>query len=469
MPLSTAMPRQKQRFKNDRFFLKTYTKTFCRFLRDHGKPSAAYSRRKRREKALADKTFCFFSIKVNNMNRFDDFKLSDNTMEAIRRFGYTKPTEIQNKSIPATVEGRDVLGESATGSGKTLAFGCGIVEQVNPGKGIQALVLTPTRELAEQVKDSLQALAMKRLRIIAVYGGVGIEPQIKGLQKADVVIATPGRFKDHQERGTIDTSRISILVLDEADRMLDMGFIDDIEDIIRTLPKKRQNMLFSATLLPEIRELASKYLSNPVKAFVDNQVDPSKLRQYYYDVPRGLKLGLLAHLIKHETANLIMIFCNTRRATDIVASNLTANGIDAIALHGGFAQNKRTKAMDLLKAGRKTILVCTDVAARGIDIENISHIYNYDIPSDPTDYVHRIGRTARAGEEGKVINLLCEQDYENFGRLERDHSEFKIEKLKRPYVQRLVVQQQDRRSGNGPRRGPPGRGPKRGSFRHRRR
>jgi len=336
------------------------------------------------------------------MNTFEEFRLSKELLESIKEMGIGEPTDIQQQTIPPIIEKKDVIGESATGSGKTLAFGCGIVEQVIPQQGIQALVLTPTRELAEQIKNNLWKISKhKHLRVITIYGGVAIGPQINNLPRADVVVATPGRLLDHLERKTIALSKVKLLVLDEADRMFDMGFIDDVERIIRVCPAKRQTLFFSATMPPYIRGMANRHMINPLTVSAEKHVDPSKLKQVYYDVQRNMKLSLLAHLLENERSGLVMVFCNTKRTTDFVTKNLKANKIDAIAIHGGLSQNKRSRTMEAFNDAKAHVLVCTDVAARGLHIENVSHVYNYEIPKNAKDYVHRIGRTARAGEEGK--------------------------------------------------------------------
>ncbi len=374
------------------------------------------------------------------MNQFEDFELCGELTTAIGRLGFTEPTQIQEEAIPPIMQGRDVIGESATGSGKTLAFGCGIIEQVVPNQGLQALILTPTRELAEQVRGAIEEFSyQKPLKIISVYGGVSIDPQINDLRSADVVVATPGRLLDHLQRGTIDMSRIKLLVLDEADRMLDMGFIEDVEHIIQSCPNKRQTLFFSATIPSYIRQLADRYMTEPIEVSAEKMVDPEKLKQVYYDVERNIKLSLLAHLLRNEKKGLVMVFCNTRRTTDFVVNNLRANHIRATVIHGGMTQNKRALNIKLFNDGRAGVLVCTDVAARGLHIDNVSHIYNYDIPKEPNDYVHRIGRTARAGEEGTVVNLLCNYDYESFSRIVNEYSTFYIEKMERPYVERIVA------------------------------
>lgn len=376
------------------------------------------------------------------MNEFDKLGLSKELLSAIKKLGFEKPTEIQRKAIPDIINGHDVIGESSTGSGKTLVFGCGIIEQVKPKEGLQALILTPTRELAEQVKDHLKEFYYQnRIKIMTVYGGVSINPQIHDLKDANVVVATPGRFLDHLQRRTVDVSKIKLLVLDEADRMLDMGFIDDLRKIISVCPKKRQTLLFSATISGRVRGLAKHYMKNPKMISAKIHVDPSKLKQVYYNVQRNVKLSLLVHLLEHEKSGLVMVFCNTRRNTDFVVKTLKANRIQATAIHGGLSQNKRTHTMESFNKAKVSVLVCTDVAARGLDIDNVSHVYNYDLPKDSKDYVHRIGRTARAGEDGKVVNLLCDYDHDNFSRILAEYSGFRIVKVDCPPLDRITAVQ----------------------------
>ena len=265
------------------------------------------------------------------MNKFEEFGLSSELLGTIKKQNIITPTQIQAGSIGPILKGLDVIGESATGSGKTLAFGCGIVEHVIPGKGLQALVLTPTRELCEQVSGALKSFGGgKKLNVLSVYGGVSIDRQIHNLPRADVVVATPGRLLDHLQRGTIYLSDIKILVLDEADRMLDMGFIDDVEIIIQKCPRERQTLFFSATISGRIKDLANHYMKDPVKVMAKREVDPTKLKQIYYDVHKGMKLSLLVALLAKETSGLVMVFCNTRSQTDFVVANLKANKINAI-------------------------------------------------------------------------------------------------------------------------------------------
>jgi len=371
------------------------------------------------------------------MNSFDNLELSNELKENIKKLGIDKPTQIQERSIPAIMSGKDVIGESATGSGKTLAFGCGIVEKTIPREGLQSLVLTPTRELAEQVKNSLKSLSTKKINITSIYGGVSINPQISELARAEVVIATPGRLLDHIQRRTINLSRLKIVVLDEADRMLDMGFIKDVEHILKLCPAKRQTLFFSATISPDIKNLAGRYMMQPISVFAKNMVDPEKLKQVYYNVDRKLKLSMLIDLLQNEKSRLVMIFCNTKRTTDFVVKNLRKNGINATAIHGGLSQNNRTRTMSMFNDAKTNVLVCTDVASRGLHIENVSHIYNYEIPNDPKDYVHRIGRTARAGENGIVINLLSEENYGNFSRIMKEYDNFSIKRMEKTDFKRI--------------------------------
>lgn len=354
------------------------------------------------------------------MEYFRELGIITPILRAIEDEQFEKPTEIQEKAIPLILAGQDVIAGAATGSGKTLAFASGIIQNAERGEGIQALVLTPTRELAQQVATALANFSRYTpLKIVAVFGGVSINPQIEQLRYADVVIGTPGRILDHIGRRTIDLRRVNTLVLDEADRMLDMGFIADVEQIIRNCPRERQTLLFSATISREVAHLARKYMNDPVQVAAETYVDPKKLTQFYYDVPDNLKFSLLVHLLRHEKAGLVMVFCNTRKNTDFVANNLKAAGIDALAIHGGLTQEKRNKVMKQFHGQNVSVLVGTDVAARGLDIPGVSHIYNYDIPKDRNDYIHRIGRTARAGKEGRAINILASSDYDSFRRVMR--------------------------------------------------
>ncbi|MBN1455590.1 MAG: DEAD/DEAH box helicase [Methanomicrobia archaeon] len=374
------------------------------------------------------------------MEYFGKLGIIEPILKSIEEAKFERPTEIQRKAIPPILEGRDVIAGASTGSGKTLAFAAAIIEKSEKGAGIQALVLTPTRELAQQVAAALGDFSRyKPLRIVAVFGGVSINPQMEQLRTADVVVGTPGRILDHLRRGTLDLRGVTTLVLDEADRMLDMGFIDDVEQIIRKCPRKRQTLLFSATITSEVARLARRYMNEQVEIAAEQYVDPGKLTQFYYDVlDERMKFSVLVHLLEHEKAGLVMVFCNTRHNTDFVANNLRAVGVDALAIHGGLTQDKRNTVMKQFHAQRVCVLVCTDVAARGLDIPGISHVYNYDIPGDSNDYIHRIGRTARAGEEGCAISILTPSDYDNFRRV-MHLKEIRITEKQLPAVKRVQI------------------------------
>jgi len=355
-------------------------------------------------------------FRILKMEKFTQLGLSKELTDVLRQSGFKEPSEIQEKAIPIALAGKDIIGGSATGSGKTLAFASSILENLKPNNEIQSLILTPTRELAEQVAASIRTFGEnKKLNVLAVYGGVRIESQIRKLPITDILVGTPGRILDHLNRRTLRLNKIKFLVLDEVDRMFDMGFRRDVEKIIKECPRERQTMMFSATITQGIDYLSKKYTKNPVEVSVTSYVDPSKLKQVYYDVPDHKKFSLLVSLLKKEESNFVLVFCNTRRNVDFVSDNLIRIGIKAKAIHGGLDQKKRSRVLDEFKKKGTGVLVCTDVAARGLDIEGVSHVYNYDISSDAKDYIHRIGRTARAGKKGKAITILASRDYEKFG------------------------------------------------------
>jgi ATP-dependent RNA helicase DeaD len=373
------------------------------------------------------------------MEKFEKLLGSDSPLlKTIKARNFQEPTEIQEKAIPLVLEGKDVIGQAATGSGKTLVFAAGLIKNATHGHGIRGLVLTPTRELAEQITQEVAQFASpKGLEIVAVYGGVSFEPQVRRLETADIVIGTPGRILDHINKRSINLSHINTLVLDEADRMLDMGFRDDVIRIVSECPQERQTMLFSATISPDISFLSKRHMISPVEVNAEAYVDPTKLAQVYYDIDNNLKYSLLKHLLENEKSNLVMIFCNTRKNVDFVVKNLRFNGIQSLPLHGGFSQEKRNKMIADFHARKVNILVATDVAARGLDIKSVSHIYNYDAPKSVEEYTHRIGRTARAGKEGKVINLISNRDYENFQEIMQ--ADFQIKKEETPILHRAKI------------------------------
>ncbi len=386
------------------------------------------------------------------MDKFKKLGIIEPILNVIKDFGFEEPTEVQEKSIPSVIEGKDIIAGASTGSGKTLVFASGIIQNSERYGVIQALVLVPTRELAEQVTKELKKFSRdKRMNITEVYGGVAIHNQIRKLERADIVVGTPGRILDHIGRQTIELGYVKTLVLDEADRMLDMGFIRDVRKIIEKCPRNRQTMLFSATLSHDIIKLSKDYMNNPIKVDCKSDVDPLKLTQIYYDVPDPMKFSTLVHFIKNDKSGLVMVFCNTQRNTDFVAENLQAFGIKALAIHGGHTQDKRRKTMEQFHSKNIDVLVCTDVAARGLDIKGVSHIYNYDLPKESEQYIHRIGRTARAGKEGKAISILASRDYDNFRRLDKDYPDLPIQKKELPEIERLFLKfkaDKFRRSGH---------------------
>jgi len=373
------------------------------------------------------------------MKTFKELGISEDILRVIKKLGFEAPTEIQEKTIPAVLDGKDVVAESATGSGKTLAFAIGLLQSSIPGKGIQGLIITPTRELANQIVQEIGKFAKhKNLKFAAIFGGVAINPQFEDLKRAEIVIGTPGRLLDHIGRGSINLSRVSTVILDEADRMFDMGFIDDTKEILSHTPKKRQTLLFSATISGDVIYLSKRFMNEPIKVNAASRVDPKKLKQIFYDVDTSMKFSLLVHLLNNEKAGLVMIFCNTRNNVDFIAKNLKSLGIDAIPIHGGLTQTKRTKTMNSFNAQKVEVLVCTDVAARGLDIKGVSHVYNYDIPNDSKQYIHRIGRTARAGEEGIAISIVSRRDYDNFERVEKEQ-DVKVKQEKVPELKKVEV------------------------------
>ncbi len=373
--------------------------------------------------------------------------------KAFAELGFSEFTDIQIKSIPLIQQGKDVIGQSQTGSGKTAAFGFPVLEKVVINHGLQALVLVPTRELCEQVADEMRKFAKyKGTHISKIYGGVSINPQIDNLRRTNIVVGTPGRILDHLQRGTIHLNKVRILVLDEADKMFEMGFIDDVKKIISKIPKERQTLLFSATISHQVQEIVKDDMRNPERIKVQSYVDKGQMSQYFYSVNSRDKFSLLVHILKHESPTLTIIFCATRNRVDVLSKNLYKQGIIAQRLHGGLTQNRRKQAIDMFHSKNADILVASDVAARGLDIKNVSHIINYDIPKTSKEYIHRIGRTARAGSHGKVISLLAEQDHDNFRNVVDDRS-LVIEQLKLPEFQRVPFFASSARRDFGARRG----------------
>ena len=333
-------------------------------------------------------------------------------LNALTEQGYESPSPIQRKAIPPALQGRDVLGCAQTGTGKTCAFAAPILQRLNKtkasGRPIRALILTPTRELAIQIGESFQAYGRHlKLRSAVIFGGVGQNPQVSALQQGvDILIATPGRLEDLHQQGYIDVSKLEIFVLDEADRMLDMGFIHDVRKILKWLPEKKQTLFFSATMPPEITDLVNSLLHNPVKVAVDPISSPVEaIEQSVYFVDKGNKTSLLAHLVGELGVKNALVFTRTKHGANKVARDLEKAGITAAAIHGNKSQTARQQALADFKAGRVQCLVATDIAARGLDIEYLSHVFNYNLTEVPETYIHRIGRTGRAGREGVAVSL----------------------------------------------------------------
>ncbi|CAJ0740605.1 ATP-dependent RNA helicase RhlE [Ralstonia edaphis] len=357
---------------------------------------------------------------------FSELGLSDKLVRAVAELGYAEPTPIQRQAIPAILKGGDLLAGAQTGTGKTAGFTLPLLHRLSasqPNKvqtpqgmrfPIRALVLTPTRELAAQVEESVRAYGKYLpLKSMVMFGGVGINPQIDALKRGvDIVVATPGRLLDHVGQRTIDLSHIELLVLDEADRMLDMGFIHDIRKILNILPPKRQNLLFSATFSDDIRELADRLLDKPALIEVARRNTTAEtVEQRIYPVDRERKRELLAKLVRDNDWHQVLVFTRTKHGANRLAEQLTRDGIPALAIHGNKSQSARTRALTEFKAGTLRVLVATDIAARGIDIDQLPHVVNFDLPNVPEDYVHRIGRTGRAGAQGEAISLVCVDEH----------------------------------------------------------
>jgi ATP-dependent RNA helicase RhlE len=347
---------------------------------------------------------------------FSDLGLVPELLRAVADKGYDAPSPIQLQAIPAVLAGRDVLAGAQTGTGKTAGFVLPILQRLAAGtatRAPRALVLTPTRELAAQVAQSARDYGKYMpLRVMQVFGGVNINPQISGLRSGcDILVATPGRLLDLAQQRAVDLSGVSVLVLDEADRMLDMGFIHDIKRVIKLLPPKRQNLLFSATYSDDIRGLAERLLSNPLSIQVAPRNAPIELvEQCAYRVPKDQKRHLLVHLIKEGAWHQVLIFTRTKHGANRLTQQIEGAGIRAAAIHGNKSQAARVKALDMFKRGQVTALVATEVAARGLDIKELPQVVNYELPNVPEDYVHRIGRTGRAGALGKAISLVSSDE-----------------------------------------------------------
>jgi ATP-dependent RNA helicase RhlE len=345
---------------------------------------------------------------------FQEFNFHPQVAAGVGAAGYITPTPIQLQAIPVVMQGGDVMGLAQTGTGKTAAFALPILHRLTtaPRGKVRALVIAPTRELAEQINESfLQLGKQTRLKSITVYGGVNVNPQIDKLKRGvEIVVACPGRLLDHMAQKTIDLSHLEVLVLDEADQMFDMGFLPDIRRILKQLPPKRQTLLFSATMPPDIRALASDILTNPVTVQVGNTAPPVTVSHALYPVAQHLKTPLLLELLRHTDTESVLIFTRTKHRAKRLGEQLEKTGYTAASLQGNLSQTRRQAALDGFRDGTFQILVATDIAARGIDVSQISHVVNYDIPDTPEAYVHRIGRTGRAAKSGDAFTLVTSED-----------------------------------------------------------
>ncbi|OQO98853.1 DEAD/DEAH box helicase [Geobacillus sp. 44C] len=379
------------------------------------------------------------------MTTFHELGLSNELMKAIRRMGFEETTPIQAETIPLSLQNKDVIGQAQTGTGKTAAFGIPLIEKVDvKNESIQGLVVAPTRELAIQVSEELYKIgAVKRVRVLPIYGGQDIERQIRALKKRPhIIVGTPGRIIDHINRKTLRLDNVHTVVLDEADEMLNMGFIDDIEAILSNVPEKRQTLLFSATMPEPIRRIAERFMNEPhiVKVKAREMTVPN-IQQYYLEVQEKKKFDILTRLLDIQAPELAIVFGRTKRRVDELAEALNLRGYAAEGIHGDLSQAKRLSVLRKFKEGSIEILVATDVAARGLDISGVTHVYNFDIPQDPESYVHRIGRTGRAGKTGVAMTFVTPREIGQLHNIERT-TKRKMERMKPPTLDEALEGQQ---------------------------
>ncbi len=371
---------------------------------------------------------------------FDHFDLHPALIQTITELGFTEPTPIQQAAIPLLLTGQDIIGQAQTGTGKTAAYGLPLLHRLVPRqKGVQSLVLAPTRELAIQVAAAIQSYGKQLgITVLAVYGGQSYQLQIRSLrQGVEVIVGTPGRLLDLIKQGSLDLSTVQSVVLDEADEMLSMGFVEDIELILDHIPAERQTMLFSATMSKRVMGLSARYLRNPqTVSITPKQLTGVGIEQRYYLVNHQEKIGALTRLFEMETIDSALIFVRTRLGTGELANQLTSRGYAAEALNGDLSQDARIQVLNRFRNGQVKVLVATDVAARGLDIDDISHVFNFDLPDDPEVYVHRVGRTGRAGREGIAICLLTPRDRWQLRKIE-DYTRFKLHKAELPTIQQI--------------------------------
>ncbi|RST74052.1 DEAD/DEAH box helicase [Siminovitchia acidinfaciens] len=348
------------------------------------------------------------------MTKFSDLNLSPSILKAVNRMGFEEATPIQAKTIPLSMEGKDLIGQAQTGTGKTAAFGIPLIQKIDPSDHtVQGIIIAPTRELAIQVSEELYKIAIdSRVRVLAVYGGSDIQRQIRALKKGpQIVVGTPGRVLDHINRRTLKLGNVHTVILDEADEMLNMGFIEDIESILKTVPEERQTLLFSATMPEPIRRIAERFMKSPELVKVQaREMTVPLIEQFFVKVPEREKFDVLSRLIDVQSPELAIVFGRTKRRVDELSNALTVRGYTAEGIHGDLSQAKRLSVLRKFKEGKVDVLVATDVAARGLDISGVTHVYNYDIPQDPESYVHRIGRTGRAGKEGMAVTFVSPRE-----------------------------------------------------------
>jgi ATP-dependent RNA helicase DeaD len=383
---------------------------------------------------------------MHEIKKFGNLELSKKIFNAISDMGFEEPSLIQVEAIPLLMKGQDVIGQAQTGTGKTAAFAIPILERLNPRfRGVQALILTPTRELAIQVAEEIAKIGKyMEARTLAIYGGQPIDRQILALKRGvHIVVGTPGRILDHLRRNTLKLNNVQFAVLDEADEMLDMGFIEDIETILKETPREKQTLLFSATMPDEIQKLARKYLIDPIVLSVSkDELTVPQIEQVFYEVKEHNKLDGLCRVLDTSDVNLSIIFCRTKRGVDELVAGLVARGYEAEGLHGDLTQVQRNRVMKKFREGSAEIMVATDVAARGLDIDNVSHVINYDIPQDPESYVHRIGRTARAGKSGIAVSFVVPREYRQLRLIEKMIN-IRIKRCKLPTFEDIFERQKE--------------------------
>lgn len=397
------------------------------------------------QKKVCESIFSVNKRSMKALGKFEDLQLSSATLKSLKRIGFEETTPIQEQTIPLSLEGKDIIGQAQTGTGKTAAFGIPLVEKINPrNKHIQSLVIAPTRELAIQVSEELYKIGYeKHVHVLAVFGGQDISRQIRALKKNPaIIVGTPGRLLDHINRRTIKLQDIHTVVLDEADEMLNMGFIEDIEKILESVPDERQTLLFSATMPERIRQIAVKFMKDPETVRIKaKEMTVPQIDQYYIKVEEKDKFDALTRLLDYQSPDLAIVFGRTKRRVDEVSEALSIRGYTAEGIHGDLSQAKRLSVLRKFKEGSIDVLVATDVAARGLDISGVTHVYNFDIPQDPESYVHRIGRTGRAGNTGMAITFVSPREM-GYLRTVEETTKKRMKRMQVPSIAEAIEGQQ---------------------------